>query len=244
MIVIPMAGLSNRFFTAGYDLPKYMLPIGGETVFAKSVRSFEKYFNTDEFLFILRDTHQSIPFVQEEITRLGLRHASLHILSGITGGQAETVHLAIAKRQDSFPLFIFNIDTFRHHYEKPLFIDDCDGYLEVFRGEGEHWSFVEPANKISVARTTEKERISDLCSDGLYYFKDSRQFNEVFLQEKSKNRMSKGEYYIAPLYNIFIKNGYKIFYQVVQHEHIEFCGTPEEYKYLIMKEDAKSEHGQ
>jgi NDP-sugar pyrophosphorylase family protein len=230
MIVIPMAGLSNRFFAAGYDIPKYMLPIGGETVFAKSVRSFEKYFDTDEFLFILRDTHQSIPFVQGEIAKLGLRRAHLHVLANATGGQAETVHLAIAKRTDSFPLFIFNIDTFRHNYEKPSFLNDCDGYLEVFRGEGEHWSFVEPADEINVARTTEKERISNLCSDGLYYFKNSQQFNEIFLQAKSANKTSKGEYYIAPLYNALLSQGEKIFYQLIEHKDIEFCGTPEEYE--------------
>lgn len=240
MIVIPMAGLSHRFFAAGYEQPKYMLPIGGETVFARSVRSFEKYFDTDEFLFILRDTHQSIPFVQSEITRLGLRHANLHVLSDITGGQAETVHLAIAERKDNFPLFIFNIDTFRHYYEKPAFLDDCDGYLEVFRGEGEHWSFVEPADEINVARTTEKERISDLCSDGLYYFKDSKKFSDIFLREKSQNRTSKGEYYIAPLYNALIKAGSKIFYKIINLKYIEFCGTPDEYSYLVAKESTEN----
>jgi hypothetical protein len=234
-----MAGLSSRFFAAGYDLPKYMLPIGEETVFSRSVRSFEKYFTTDEFLFILRDTHQSIPFVQGEIARLGLRNAHLHVLPDATGGQAETVHLAISDRKDNFPLFIFNIDTFRHHYEKPEFLKDCDGYLEVFRGEGEHWSFVDPADAINVARTTEKERISDLCSDGLYYFKDSRKFNEIFVQEKSKNRTSKGEYYIAPLYNILIDQGQRIFYQIVERALIEFCGTPEEYRQLIAAEKEK-----
>ena len=31
MIVFPMAGLSSRFTKAGYDRPKWMLPLAGVT---------------------------------------------------------------------------------------------------------------------------------------------------------------------------------------------------------------------
>lgn len=33
MFIIPMAGLSSRFFKAGYTKPKYQLDLNGETVF-------------------------------------------------------------------------------------------------------------------------------------------------------------------------------------------------------------------
>ncbi|HGG7172902.1 TPA: capsular biosynthesis protein, partial [Escherichia coli] len=33
MFVITMAGLSSRFFNAGYTVPKYQLPLHGQTVF-------------------------------------------------------------------------------------------------------------------------------------------------------------------------------------------------------------------
>ena len=48
-----MAGLSSRFFKAGYTKPKYQLDLNGETVFSWSVRSFERYFKTDKFCFYL-----------------------------------------------------------------------------------------------------------------------------------------------------------------------------------------------
>lgn len=44
MFIIPMAGLSSRFFKAGYNKPKYQLMLGKETVFSWAVKSFEKYF--------------------------------------------------------------------------------------------------------------------------------------------------------------------------------------------------------
>ena len=39
MIVIPMLGKSSRFFDAGYERPKYQLPLGDGTVFSESVKS-------------------------------------------------------------------------------------------------------------------------------------------------------------------------------------------------------------
>src|ERR1700712_1024260 len=63
MIVIPMAGNSRRFTEAGYDRPKFMLMLSGESLFAHSVRSFERYFAEEEFLFIAREDFSAGPFI-------------------------------------------------------------------------------------------------------------------------------------------------------------------------------------
>jgi hypothetical protein len=49
-----------------------------------------------------------------------------------------------------------------------------EGYLEVFRGEGDNWSFVRPIAEEStqIDLTTENTPISDLCCTGLYHFAD------------------------------------------------------------------------
>ena len=117
-------------------------------------------------------------------------------------------------------------------------MNDCDGYLEVFKGEGEHWSFaLAEENSKKVIRTTEKERISDLCSDGLYYFKKKSVFEKLFLSAKENQKTTKNEYYIAPLYNDLIEAGSVVFYDLIENERILFCGTPDEYQQLL-KEDA------
>ena len=54
MIVIPMLGKSSRFTNAGYNLPKYMLPVKDKSVFCWSMSSFENYFTTEEFLFLVK----------------------------------------------------------------------------------------------------------------------------------------------------------------------------------------------
>ncbi|POR55889.1 hypothetical protein B0G62_101285 [Paraburkholderia eburnea] len=235
MIIIPMVGLSSRFFKAGFTKPKFQLELSGETVFSRAVRSFEHYFDSERFLFITRPDYDTPAFVSSELERLGIANASVTTIAHDTQGQAETVSLGLKDTAGSEPLLIFNIDTFRYDYRKPDFIDTCDGYLEVFSGEGDHWSFVEPGAENSVLRTTEKERISSLCSDGLYYFKTRDLFETALSEARAKNETTKGEFYIAPLYNTLIKSGASIKYEEIALSEIDFCGTPDEFEALKKK---------
>lgn len=232
-----MAGLSSRFFKAGYDVPKYQLGMAGKTVFSRSLESFKAYFETDLFVIILRDVYDTKAFVEREMQNLGVKNYKICVLEGETEGQAETVYLGIKDIADDEELYIFNIDTFRHNFEKPDFAKDCDGYLEVFKGEGDHWSFVGIDENDKVVRTTEKERISDLCSDGLYYFNQAGVFKTLFERTKSEKLYVKGELYIAPMYNLMLEQGADIRYDLIELSDIDFCGTPDEYKNLLVKFD-------
>ena len=89
MIVIPMAGNSRRFFEAGYQKPKYELPLAGESLFAKSVRSFELYFQTERFVIVCRADLHAEGFVRQECALLGIRQVEVVSLPGVTRGQAE-----------------------------------------------------------------------------------------------------------------------------------------------------------
>lgn len=235
MFVIPMAGLSSRFFKAGYEVPKYQLDLCGKTVFARSLESFKAYFESDLFVIILRDVYDTKAFVEKEIQKLGIKSYHICVLDGETEGQAETVYLGVKDLPDEEELYVFNIDTFRHNFKKPNFAKECDGYLEVFKGEGDHWSFVGIDENNKVIRTTEKERISDLCSDGLYYFNKLGTFKSLFEKSKAEQLYIKGELYIAPMYNLMIDKGADIRYDLIELSQIDFCGTPDEYLALKNK---------
>lgn len=233
MIIITMAGLSSRFFKAGYKKPKYALELCGKTLFEWSVKSFINFFEIEYFLFVVRPDDFAESFVINEVKKLGIKNYGIFRLNSDTRGQAETAYLALKPYEKDFPITIFNIDTIRYNYEEPNFISDCDGYLEVFLGEGEHWSFVEPGPSQSVIRTTEKQRISNLCSDGLYFFKSQLQFRKIFEQAVESHDQVKGEFYIAPLYNRIINQGGVVKYNIIGCHQIDFCGTPDEYENLL-----------
>lgn len=235
MIIITMAGLSSRFLKKGYKLPKYALHLWGRTMFDWAVSSFDQLFQSEKFLFVIRPDNFAEKFVKDSASRLGIKDYEVFKLQRDTRGQAETAYISLQSYIEDFPVTIFNIDTIRYNYQKPEFLPECDGYLEVFRGDGEHWSFVEPGPEKSVIRTTEKERISDLCSDGLYYFSSQLQFRSIFEKAIAANEQVKGEFYIAPLYNRLIDMGGVVKYDVIGPAQIDFCGTPDEYEALLKK---------
>ena len=235
MFIIPMAGLSSRFFKAGYVKPKYQLVLPNNlSMFEWSMRSFEYYFKTDTFLFLVRDLYETQEFVKEKCTKLGILNFIIVVLSDETRGQAETVYLGLKNIIDKVDVlteevYVFNIDSYRHHFKKPNISKKCDGYIEVFQGEGDHWSFIEINDSGKVIRTTEKERISNLCSDGLYFFKNVKKYLNLVEKGIEHNKFVKGELYIAPLYNLIIQEGGDIRYGLIDITDIEFCGTPTEF---------------
>ena len=234
MIVIPMAGLSSRFFKAGYEIPKYMLEAHGESLFDHSVKSFQAYFDTTRFVFIVRDVFETPNFVKQRATALNIKDYDIVVLNEETRGQAETVTLGLENyRNSNEPITIFNIDTFRPGFIYPDLNKLGNGYLEVFRGSGDNWSFVRPVNENStqVDLTTEKNPISDLCCTGLYHFKNIQDYFSAYDHYLSlpKDKWEKGELYVAPLYNYLINLEHKVHYSQIQREEVIFCGTPDEY---------------
>lgn len=235
-IVFPMAGLSSRFIKAGFEKPKYMLDVDNNTVFHHAINSFKRYFNEHEFLFIFRDIQDTACFINEECQKLGLENYKAVCLDNLTDGQAETVFIGLKKANvsESESILIFNIDTFRPNFELPqqLNLTSIDGYLEVFEAEGDHWSFVLPESSSSnkVLKTTEKDRISPLCSSGLYYFREAKDYFVTFEEIVRTDDRTKNEFYIAPMYNYLIKKNKDIRYNKILLDEVVFCGTPDEYE--------------
>jgi hypothetical protein len=236
MIVIPMAGASRRFTEAGYTRPKYELPLGGRSVFAHAVGSFEAYFADLPFLFVVGPTPGAAAFVADGCAELGIARATVVTLTAPTAGQAETVEWGLADQgvAEAEPLTIFNIDTFRPGFRLPTaaWTDGSDGWLEVFKGAGANWSYVRPGDgpEPRVLETAEKKPISDLCCTGLYHFAHAADFTRALALERAAPSMN--ELYVAPLYNHLIAEGRAIHYRLVGSSEVVFCGTPREYREL------------
>lgn len=234
MIIFPMAGMSLRFVNAGYDIPKFQLPLWDGTVFDYAVSSFATSFDRSPFLFIYRETGGVRRFLESRVADLGIREVGFVPVEEPTAGQAETVELGLAECgvTDDEKLTIFNIDTFRMPWSRPEGLrSDVDGWLEVFKGTGENWSFVRPSDKSGLAiETAEKIAISDLCCTGLYHFNNVSLFRSALLAERESR--SSQELYIAPIYNHLIAAGARIGFGLISSDDVVFCGIPAEYEAL------------
>jgi dTDP-glucose pyrophosphorylase len=231
MIIIPMLGKSSRFKEMGYSLPKYELNLGESNVFLESIKSFKNQFNKEHFLFLTRKDYNGKKFVEKEIKKLNVKEYKIIEFDKETKGQAESVYLGIKEYSKYTPLIIFNIDTIRKNFEYPN-LDDCSGFLEVFDGVGDSWSFIKPGINGNVIETVEKKRISNLCSNGLYWFKYKYLYDEAFIEANERKQVLNGEYYVAPLYNYLIKNKHKIKYIQVENKLILNCGVPKDYEII------------
>lgn len=236
-IIIPMAGLSSRFTKAGYTLPKYMLYVKNKSLFNLAVSSFSLYFETFNFVFVVRDVFDTPRFVKEECDLIGIKHYQVVTLVQPTKGQAETVLKGIegAHIADNEAILIFNIDTFRFGYKIPEHLEEWDGYLETFVGTGDNWSYARTKDgtpESKVVETAEKRPISQYCSTGMYYFKNTCDF--VLSYETELANPTAKELYVAPLYNHLINSGKEIHISVIDRNEVLFCGVPQEYEeYLI-----------
>jgi hypothetical protein len=231
LIVIPMAGRSQRFYNAGYDRPKHMLELDGRSVFAHAVGSFAASFATTPFLFVAAAEAEA--FVRREARTLGVAEFEVATLTAPTAGQAETVERGLDATGWAGPLSIFNIDTFRPGFTFPGEpLASADGWLEVFRGSGANWSYVKPAPGPEpwALETAEKRPISDLCCTGLYHFARAEDFRAALAAERAAPQAA--ELYVAPLYNHLIAQGRRIGWRRIEDREVIFCGTPTEYEAL------------
>ena len=243
IFVFPMMGRSSRFVKAGYELPKYQLNLFGRPVFDWVVLGFKKYFENSLFVFPHRNEDGVKEFIQKRLIKLGIRKFNLVAINGETLGQADSVLICLNElklNKSEQELIIFNIDSFRPNFSIPNYLFEFDGYLEVFEGIGDSWSFIllDQGNFNRVIKTSEKKRISNLCSTGLYFFKSSRLFCKIGMQSKKEElwKFYADEFYVAPLYNSFIFNGFSIGSQLISSDQVMFCGIPKEYENLLKQE--------
>ncbi len=229
-IVITMAGLGSRFKKAGYQVPKYQIIAHEKTLFEWSMESLKGFMKDDnQYFFVVRVEDQASDFIRETCAKLGIHKVQVIQIDYLTKGQAETAMLCKDLWEQESKLLIYNIDTYVEAYQMETSQIQGDGFIPCFLGEGDHWSFVKLDESGKAVLVKEKERISEFCTLGAYYFKSCKLYEELYDSYYTKgNQLEKGERYIAPLYNYFIRQGGDVRISVVDTDKVHVLGTPEE----------------
>jgi dTDP-glucose pyrophosphorylase len=234
-IVITMAGLGSRFREAGYTVPKFQIEAHGKTLFEWSMISLSGYFDKEnKYFFIVRKEDDSAGFIHSMCDKLGIGNRKVIEIDALTDGQATTALLASEYWDQDRPLLVYNIDTFVKSgamHKKEI---RGDGFIPCFHAPGDHWSFVKLGSGGQAVEVREKQRISDNCTLGAYYFKTAALFEKIYEAFFSRAAgMEKGEKYIAPMYNYLIQNGGEVYISVVPEEDVYVLGTPKELQFFI-----------
>lgn len=225
-VIITMAGEGSRFSKLHPGIPKHMIEVRGRTLFSWSLTSLLN-FRDCRFIFVARKSHGATSFIEQECGKTGISdHACLE-LERATSGQAETALAAKELTSDNRqPVIIYNIDTFvEPAYLRPEDIRG-DGWIPVFEAEGDKWSFCKFGPDCKVTAVTEKRRISEFGTVGLYYFSSFDLFEECY------QRTTIGDYperFVAPMYDCLVKDSSRqVFAQVVPSAAVHVLGTPED----------------
>jgi dTDP-glucose pyrophosphorylase len=229
--VIPMAGRGQRFADAGYTEPKPLIELRGKTLIQWSVDSLPLKLCTN-LLFIMLREHDNEYRIADRIRQWYRETCPLNFvfLPDVTGGQAETVWKARHVIKLSEPLLIYNIDTYfrSETLDKALQRDDIDGLLGAFKHNSPRFSFAETDSQGLVTRVAEKEPISSNALTGLYHFSRAGDFIRAAEESIEAGITTKGEFYVAPMYNRLIEEGKKFILDFCSQHHI--LGTPAELR--------------
>jgi NDP-sugar pyrophosphorylase family protein len=237
-IIITMAGLGSRFREAGYNVPKFMIEARGKSLFEWSLDSLIDY-NTYvyRYVFVVRKEDNASVFIREKCAKYGIHEINILEIDKLTDGQATTCMLALPYVLMDNPIMVYNIDTYIEPYQ--LKYDDIrgDGFIPCFHAEGDHWSFVKLDKNGKAVEVREKDRISDNCSLGAYYFSSANLYKDVYNKYYDGDlHLGKKEKYIAPLYNLMIKYGYQVNICNVPEDKVHVLGTPKELEIFIKSE--------
>ncbi|MEQ1721804.1 MAG: sugar phosphate nucleotidyltransferase [Pseudobdellovibrio sp.] len=201
--IICAAGAGSRLKEISADVPKPLLLLNNKTLLERSLESLTVQ-KGDQVIVIHRFDSTNKELQQEFLTKTEYPITFFKI-SKLTSGQAETAALAkniIAHDQ----IAIFNSDTFfkSTNLLSAMNEERIDGVIPCSKQSGNAWSFCLTEGRGPFYKTlvvAEKNRISDWCSAGFYYFRNKEDFFNLVESEKPKN----GEFYIAPLYNKLIE---------------------------------------
>lgn len=235
--VIPMAGEGMRFKKEGFENPKYMIKINGQTLFEWALESLPLSI-PNQIIFICLKEHEKNYKVSDFIKKIiNTKYPNINykiiLIPKITRGQTETVLACKKYINSNRPLIVYNIDTyFRSTRLKTKLLtiknQGIDGILGVFNSNDPKLSFIQITSDGFVKRTKEKQLISNIASTGLYVFKRGSDFIRSAEYMIKNNIKTKNEFFIAELYNILIKEGKKFTVDFAD-KFIPF-GTPEDLK--------------
>lgn len=234
-IVITMAGLGSRFKKAGFNVPKYMIEAHGKTLFEWSMESLADFANKDnEYIFIVRKEDNASAFIQSTCKSMNIEQVKVVEIDYLTDGQATTAMLGAKYWDKESSLMIYNIDTYVEAGQMQESQIAGDGFIPCFHAEGDHWSFVKLDENGKAVEVREKQRISDNCTLGAYYFKSCGLYEDLYQEYYTSDAvLEKGEKYVAPLYNYLIEKGGDVRISIVDYDKVHVLGTPEELQIFL-----------
>lgn len=230
-LIIPMAGFGNRFVDQGYKLPKQLLNLSEITCLEKSLKSLD--YEDVNVVLIARKEYLDEFSIDDILssTLLRAKRVTVKPLDFKTRGSLETCLAAAEYLDPQCPTSIFTLDvSFTPVVRlKEIQFKDADAVAFTIKTNNHGFSYLKLNNEGVALLAAEKNRISEFGISGLYSFKDTSKFIEMSESNIEQGLLNGNEFYIAPLFNDYIKAGLRV--RKIDLESLIMFGTPREYEY-------------
>lgn len=236
IVVIPMAGKGSRFSECGYLDPKPLIEI------KQGIRMIEAVVTSigipdASYVFICHSDHKKYD-LEKLFNSMNLASFQIVWVNHITEGAACSVLQARDIINTSEPIMIVNSDQILEwssdHFIKYVNLNSADSAILTFTisGEDQKWSFVKLSEDYRyISEVKEKRQISNIATAGLYYFSRGEIFVKSAEAMISENDRYNGEFYVAPVYNYVIEQGYTVMNYPIPT--IYATGTPDDLNKYI-----------
>ena len=223
-IIVPMAGAGSRFEKAGYTFPKPLIEVKGQPMIAKVVENLNLQ---GKYIFLVQKAHYE-KYDLENLLNLIAPGCEIVQIDGLTEGAACTVLKARELIDNDQPLLISNSDQWIkwNSFETISSFNNEDGGILTFKSVHPKHSFAKVDGDGYVTEVAEKNPISSDATVGIYHWKRGSDFVKYADQMIANDVRTNNEFYICPVYNEALKDGFKIKAGLV--DQMWGMGTPEE----------------
>jgi dTDP-glucose pyrophosphorylase len=232
-LVLTMAGKYSRFKLFGNQIPKYLLPLGAETILAEVIKQYLRSTKISK-IYLIANRHDQIffPIVRSIMGKYNINHKHLIYIDD-TASQLETAlttHELLPSDQLNLPIAFANIDTVL--FNRTSFFESLEsgepklGFLDTFNGESKQYSYARLDEAFKVIDVVDKSAISQYACSGLYGFGSYSFMAKVASHLLKENGIAN----FTDLYRKYIFNNENVYAHYTKNSsHTIVLGTPEEY---------------
>lgn len=241
-VVVPMAGMGQRFTDQGYELTKPLIPVSGRPMVIQAAHDLP---NSTAEAFVLRSDMRGYEEVSVQL-RGCYPDATIKTIDCVTGGQAITaliglkalgelselaVPITIAACDNGALYKIENFNKLLEDTEVDILVWGVRGYSNAIR-KPEMFGWIDVnldglINKISVKNPLNNPSTDPIVL-GTFTFKRGKDFTDSLERLIARNGQVNGEFYIDSLINDAIDSGLRC--KIFEVDSYLCWGTPDDLK--------------
>jgi len=210
-VFITMAGLGERFKSAGFSTLKPLIEVDGRPMFMKAVESIHNLEIGNKINFVSLYEHEQNCSITA-IIKANISQSEIFLLKENTKGPADTIFQVKNAVNIDKPLLILDCDIafesqeFRAFLRKGKFAEYAGACL-YFKSNDPSFSYIKIGTKRFISDIIEKKVISNSAVAGVYFFSKASDFfiaaEELLLQPQF--RIKESEIFLSSIIKLLIQ---------------------------------------